>query len=173
MRMSYNVFSFKLVYTSQVKSYYVQLDDTIDVFINNIKNKVYDDFNINLREEDIEIIVAGNYNNTNGRDPERAPALDPRHDITFREYFGDYAKVAFYIREIRLPPQQQVLDVETDHETEHEVDDLCVICMESPPQLRFQTCGHVCTCHNCYNNLRGVSNSCPLCRQQMGTVITV
>lgn len=170
--MSYNVFSFKLAYTCRAENYYVQLDDTMDVFINNIKNKVYQDFNINPSEEDIEIIVAGNYNNTNGRDPERAPALELRQDITFREYFGDYPQVAFYIREVALPPQP-VLDVETDPETEEEDDDVCVICMENPPQVRFQTCRHVCTCHTCYNNLRGVSDCCPLCRQQMGNVVTV
>jgi hypothetical protein len=141
------------------------------VFINNIKNKVYDDFHINLREEDVEIVVAGNYNNVNGRNPELAPALEPRHDTTFRQYFGNEAQVAFYIRKVVALEPAVVVDPETEPEEENA--NVCVICMDRPPQLRFQTCGHVCTCHNCYNNLRGVSNCCPLCRQQMGTVITV
>ena len=39
--------------------------------------------------------------------------------------------------------------------------DECVICLDNPPNVLFNNCGHICICHNCD---RESLNSCPMCR---------
>ena len=39
--------------------------------------------------------------------------------------------------------------------------DECVICLDNPPNVLFNNCGHICICHNCD---RESLNSCPICR---------
>jgi hypothetical protein len=169
MRMTQNLFAFKLAYGTQTAMYPVGLDDTMEVFINNIKTRVYEDFDANQQEEDIEIVEAGNFNNINGPDAEMAPALELYNDITFREYFVYRDNPCFYIRKVhRIPTQEHLLQNGEDQD-----EDLCVICMEEQPRVMFRTCRHVCTCHNCFNNLRGTSHSCPLCRTYIDDFIVL
>ena len=39
--------------------------------------------------------------------------------------------------------------------------DECVICLDNPPNVLFNNCGHICICHDCD---RESLNSCPICR---------
>jgi len=157
--LSHIVFAFKMAYTGHVEMYPIRLDDTMEVFINNVKNKAYLDFNVNPENEEIEVVVAGQIQG------EEAPALQGDRFAIFRDYFqGQHPYMAFYIRK-RLLNQENLLDEEEEN--------LCVICMENAPHVMFQTCRHVCTCHSCYNNLRGSSDVCPLCRTYIDGFIQV
>ena len=42
-------------------------------------------------------------------------------------------------------------------------DDICVICVESKPNILFCNCGHNCICEPCFNKLE--NNKCPKCRE--------
>ena len=91
-------FTFKLIYTDEVKKYSFDPNITIVNFIETIKHQVYNDFNI-WKEYNIEIVETGQYNNINGRDPEEAPALIPDYNISLREKYGNINfNVSFYIR---------------------------------------------------------------------------
>lgn len=45
--------------------------------------------------------------------------------------------------------------------------DLCVICIEVAPQVRFQPCSHVVTCKPCASKVLVQSGECPMCRGQL------
>ena len=99
--MSVHSFYFKVVYTCETMNYDIDLDMSISDFINIVKNRARQDFNID-NNNIIEIVIAGQSNNVNGRDAEQAPALE-NSDMTIREKLGDgYKYVAFYIRPVML-----------------------------------------------------------------------
>jgi hypothetical protein len=97
MEHYYN-FDFKLIYTEEVRKYRVDPDMTITQFIEDIKNRIHHDFEVN-DDEDIEIVEAGQFNNINSRDPELAPAL-AHSNYSVRQIYptNDKCFTAFYIR---------------------------------------------------------------------------
>lgn len=97
--MSTYSFYFKVAYTCQTNYYDINLDMSVSEFIEQVTTKARADFDINLNYN-IEIVIAGQSNNVNGRDAEVAPALE-NSDMTIREKLGNkYKYVAFYIRPI-------------------------------------------------------------------------
>ncbi|XP_054031877.1 mitochondrial ubiquitin ligase activator of NFKB 1 [Dryobates pubescens] len=46
----------------------------------------------------------------------------------------------------------------------------CVVCLSSPKACVFLECGHVCSCHQCYQALPQ-PRSCPICRQPIARVV--
>ena len=113
--MSTHSFYFKTVYTCQTINYDIDLDMSIENFINYVKDKIRVDFNID-NNYDIEIVKAGNPDNINGHDAELAPALEPS-DTSIREEFNNYKQIAFYIRKIIRPLRINIPDyVENDND---------------------------------------------------------
>ena len=113
--MSTHSFYFKLAYTCQTINYDINLDMSIENFINYVKDKIRVDFNID-NNYDIEIVKAGNPDNINGHDAELAPELEPS-DTTIREEFNNYKQIAFYIRKIIRPLRINIPDyVENDND---------------------------------------------------------
>ncbi len=47
----------------------------------------------------------------------------------------------------------------------------CIVCLDGPSEKIFLPCGHKCTCENCSNELRKFSNSCPMCRRIIQSVM--
>ena len=113
--MSTHSFYFKTVYTCQTINYDIDLDMSIENFINYVKDKIRVDFNID-NNYDIEIVKAGNPDNINGHDAELAPALEPS-DTSIRENFNNYKQIAFYIRKINRPLRINIPDyIENDND---------------------------------------------------------
>jgi len=113
--MSTHSFYFKTVYTCQTINYDIDLDMSIENFINYVKDKIRVDFDID-NNYDIEIVKAGNPDNINGHDAELAPALEPS-DTSIREEFNNYKQIAFYIRKIIRPLRINIPDyVENDND---------------------------------------------------------
>ena len=113
--MSTHSFYFKLAYTCQTINYDINLDMSMNNFINYVKDKIRVDFNID-NNYDIEIVKAGNPDNINGHDSELAPALEPS-DTSIREEFNNYKQIAFYIRKIIRPLRINISDyVENDND---------------------------------------------------------
>jgi hypothetical protein len=89
--------TFKKVYTNKSVCYNIDANFTMKEFINYIKSKAYNDFNINDNYK-IEIVEAGQFNNINGSDAELAPEIESC-ETTLREKYGEkYKYVSFYIR---------------------------------------------------------------------------
>jgi hypothetical protein len=113
--MSTHSFYFKLAYTCQTINYDIDLDMSIENFINYVKDKIRVDFDID-NNYDIEIVKAGNPDNINGHDAELAPELEPS-DTSIREEFNNYKQIAFYIRKIIRPLRINIPDyVENDND---------------------------------------------------------
>ena len=113
--MSTHSFYFKTVYTCQTINYDIDLDMSIENFINYVKDKIRVDFDID-NNYDIEIVKAGNPDNINGHDAELAPELEPS-DTSIREEFNNYKQIAFYIRKIIRPLRINIPDyVENDND---------------------------------------------------------
>ena len=100
--MSTHSFYFKLAYTCQTINYDINLDMSIENFINYVKDKIRVDFNID-NNCDIEIVKAGNPDNINGHDAELAPALEATNYTILQTYGDNYKQTAFYIRKINRP----------------------------------------------------------------------
>ena len=47
---------------------------------------------------------------------------------------------------------------------------LCVICIENAPQVRFQPCAHVVTCKPCASKVLLQTGECPMCRSQLSAL---
>lgn len=97
---NYYEFYFKLAYTCQAKIYSVKSDITIKKFIDKIKKKARNDFNLRYNE-DVELVETGHYDNINGIDAEKAAALEPSNFTLFEKYGNLAILPSFYIRIIR------------------------------------------------------------------------
>jgi hypothetical protein len=82
--------------------------------------------------EDIEIIVAGQYENVNGRDAELAPALQPSNTLLSQFYRNNHMNTSFYIRKI---PNNININIPVNNENENRFD-------LSVPRLRNQYVGY-------------------------------
>jgi hypothetical protein len=103
-------FYFKLAYTCQTKTYVFNPNITIRKFITSVKRKARSDFAIRYNE-DVEIVETGQYDNINGIDAEKAPALE-HCNLTLEEMFGNRQTApAFYIR---IVPISLVIDLTND-----------------------------------------------------------
>jgi hypothetical protein len=114
--MSTHSFYFKLAYTCQTINYDIDLDMSIENFINYVKDKIRVDFDID-NNYDIEIVKAGNPDNINGHDAELAPALEATNYTILQTYGDNYKQIAFYIRKIIRPLRINIPDyVENDND---------------------------------------------------------
>lgn len=114
--MSTHSFYFKLAYTCQTINYDINLEMSIENFINYVKDKIRVDFNID-NNYDIEIVKAGNPDNINGHDAELAPALEATNYTILQTYGDNYKQTAFYIRKIDRPLRINIPDyVENDND---------------------------------------------------------
>ena len=95
----YYTFYFKLSYTCQTKIYFVRPNITISQFIDDIKMRARGDFDL-TDNEDIEIVIVGQYDNINGRDAELAPAIQPSNTLLSEFYRNTLMNTSFYIRKI-------------------------------------------------------------------------
>lgn len=93
----------KLAYTTRTNNYNISTNITMEKFLEFIKEKVHQDFNINIANN-IEIVEAGQPHNVNGRDAELAPALFPDENVLFGEKYpvANNQLSAFYIRVIPI-----------------------------------------------------------------------
>ena len=90
-------FYFKLAYTCETITYVFNPCITITQFIILAIRKARTDFAINANDN-VEIVETGQYDNINGIDAEKAPALE-HSDTTLEERFGCRNSLpSFYIR---------------------------------------------------------------------------
>lgn len=48
-----------------------------------------------------------------------------------------------------------------------EVEDLCIICLDAPPQVVFHPCLHAVVCTTCAQRVQAATSECPLCRSKL------
>lgn len=61
----------------------------------------------------------------------------------------------------------------TEEEVGAEVEDVCVVCLSNPKDTTILPCRHMCLCADCAGQLRTATNKCPICRQQIGKLMTM
>jgi len=155
---------FKVARTTRTAFYNVDLNWTTEQFINIMREKVIEDFNLENAEfvdtaQELIIGVAA----------EDAPALRPSNR-TIRDYYGARIyHLAFYIRPIPLI-------VAMDIEPEEQIPDLpqhraCVICLQRERNLLFMPCNHLCACAEC--GLNPTIRVCPICRTAFNNRVVV
>jgi hypothetical protein len=146
---------FKVARTTQFTNYDINLNWTTEQFINIVREKVINDFDLENAEfvdTAQELII--------GIAAEDAPALRPTNR-TIRDYYGVHIyHLAFYIRPIPLivaldiEPEEQIQDLSQDR--------ACVICLNQERNLLFMPCNHLCACAEC--GLNPTIRVCPICR---------
>jgi len=155
---------FKVARTTRTAFYNVDLNWTTEQFINIMREKVIEDFNLENAEfvdtaQELIMGIAG----------EDAPALSPTNR-TIRDYYGDSIyHLAFYIRPISL-------NVAMDIESEEQIPNLpqdraCVICLQRERNLLFMPCNHLCACAEC--GLNPTIRTCPICRTTFNNRVVV
>ena len=146
---------FKVARTTQCTNYDINLNWTTEEFINIMREKVINDFNL----ENVEFVDTAQ-ELIMGIAAEDAPALRPTNR-TIRDYYGvRIYHLAFYIRPIPLivamdiEPEEQIPDLSQDR--------ACVICLNQERNLLFMPCNHLCACAEC--GLNPTIRVCPICR---------
>jgi len=146
---------FKVARTTQCTNYDINLNWTTEEFINIMREKVINDFNL----ENVEFVDTAQ-ELIMGIAAEDAPALRPTNR-TIRDYYGVHIyHLAFYIRPIPLivamdiEPEEQIPDLSQDR--------ACVICLNQERNLLFMPCNHLCACAEC--GLNPTIRVCPICR---------
>jgi len=146
---------FKVARTTQCTNYDINLNWTTEEFINIMREKVINDFNL----ENVEFVDTAQ-ELIMGIAAEDAPALRPTNR-TIRDYYGvRIYHLAFYIRPIQLivamdiEPEEQIPDLSQDR--------ACVICLNQERNLLFMPCNHLCACAEC--GLNPTIRVCPICR---------
>jgi hypothetical protein len=146
---------FKVARTTQCTNYDINLNWTTEEFINIMREKVINDFNL----ENVEFVDTAQ-ELIMGIAAEDAHALSPTNR-TIRDYYGiRIYHLAFYIRPIPLiiamdvEPEEQIPDLSQDR--------ACVICLNQERNLLFMPCNHLCACAEC--GLNPTIRVCPICR---------
>ena len=87
-----------------MNEYEFHVDTTIHELICSMSQRAYTDFGIDATEYPyIKLVEMGQQNNSNGFDPELAPALVPSNETLRERYSGRYDKTGFYIRYSSTP----------------------------------------------------------------------
>ena len=155
-------FYFKLAYTSNTRTYDINLSHTTAVLYDRLKTLVQNDFGLNS----FDIVIAGQ------DQAERAQSI-PKNTIIFRHILNNNINRAFYIRngqtsDIQLP-QSDSESIQIDQSENSECYE-CPVCTISSTETQLYThysCSHQ-ICDNCYSNWRQTNyhnhNRCPICR---------
>ncbi len=94
-QMDFQEFEFKYIKTGNSKIITVDLETSMEAFINSSKTILSSLFEV----ENPYIVEAGQFYNSNGRDAEFAPALEPSN-ITVKNYFNKrLTTTSFYVRD--------------------------------------------------------------------------
>jgi hypothetical protein len=150
--------NFKLAYSQQTRSYYVDPRWKIEDFFNIMKSRIIRDFHI----EQFDLVDAGQ-NTSSGR-PEEGLKLNRYEPICLAAKYGENVNVSFYIRPVNDTMENEAVVPTTNTNRNATNVSECIVCFEELPSIRYYICGHnMCTTclNNCiYNNIR----SCPMCR---------
>lgn len=149
---------FKVIRTCHSKIYDINIYWTTEEFINTMREKVMNDFNLENAEfvDTVQKIPQGTA-------AEDAVAMQPSSE-TLINYYGNciyQMALAFYIRPI---PSITISYLEPSSLS-------CAICLERERSIVFIPCNHLCACRECGFN--PTIRSCPICREDFINRLTV
>ena len=153
---------FKLVRTCNAKMYFVNSQWTTEYFINTIREKVRQDFQIdNCEFVDTENILP------EGIPAEDGPAITGTSQTLLQKYGDSFLYISFYIRPIQVNNLSLII---ADEENQIETllnNRMCLICLNQERNVVFTPCNHLCVCSSCgYTNRIDI---CPICRASILT----
>ena len=167
-------FSFKVVRTTIMREYDINSRFTVSEFINEIKDKLLNDNQINdMGIENFELVPL--YNDIQysaSLRAEDAPALQLSDDMLDTICNTDNKPTFFYIR-----PIPAVVPMEIDEESVIQTainethPPTCVICMTNLREVAFMPCGHLCICRTCNENPS--VTICPICRNPLSRCLEI
>jgi Zinc finger, C3HC4 type (RING finger) len=157
---------FKVIRTIMSATYEVDINWTTEKFINIMREKVINDFNL----ENVEFVDTEN-NLPRGVAAEDGPAIQRENIKLIDKYGNRIYQIAFYIRPIPFAG----LEIETIEETVGTsylpIERSCVICMSQERNMVFLPCNHLCSCSQC--GLNPTIRVCPICRVAFNNRIVV
>ena len=158
---------FKVARTTRTAFYNVDLNWTTEQFINIMREKVFNDFNL----ENVEFVDTMQ-NLPQGIAGEDGQALLPTNR-TIRSYYGNNIyQTAFYIRPLPLLEDGIAMDVQPAEEIPNFTQErACVICLNQERNLVFMPCNHLCACAEC--GLNPTIRTCPVCRTVFNNRVVV
>jgi hypothetical protein len=144
--------------------YEININWTLAEFINIMKEKVIEDFDLENAE-----FVDTQQNLPHGLAAEDAPAVQPRN-VRLIDYYGNSLyQLSFYIRPLASLNGISVASAEEIPEMAQER--ACVICMNRERNLVFLPCNRLCACNICGMNLE--IRTCPICRTEFNNRLVV
>lgn len=162
---SYMSIYFKVSRTVLSSMYEVDLTWTTEEFINIMREKVTEDFNLENAEfvdtaQELPIGIAS----------EDAPALRPTNRTLCDYYGARIYHLAFYVRPlpainngINIGPEEEIPELPRER--------ACSICLQRERNLLFVPCNHLCACTEC--GLNPTISVCPICRTAFNNRIVV
>jgi hypothetical protein len=158
---------FKVARTTRYSNYNVNLNWTIEEFINIMREKVIEDFNLDNAE-----FVDTAQDLPTGLAAEDAPALRPTNRTLYDYYGIRIYQTAFYIRPLPLIDNFVAMDIQPAEEIpSFPQERACVICLNQERNLLFMPCNHLCSCTEC--GLNPTIRACPLCRTVFNNRVVV
>ena len=155
---------FKVARTILSSMYEININWTLAEFINIMKEKVIEDFDLENAE-----FVDTQQNLPHGLAAEDAPAVQPRN-VRLIDYYGNSLyQLSFYIRPLASLNGISVASAEEIPEMAQER--ACVICMNRERNLVFLPCNRLCACNICGMNLE--IRTCPICRTEFNNRLVV
>jgi hypothetical protein len=158
---------FKVARTTRSSNYDVNLNWTTAEFINIMREKVIEDFNLENAE-----FVDTMQNLPQGVASEDGRALMPTNR-TIRDYYGIHIyQTAFYIRPLPLLEDGIAIDIQPAEEIpNYPQERACCICLQRERNLVFMPCNHLCACAEC--GLNPTIRTCPVCRTVFNNRVVV
>jgi len=158
---------FKVAGTTRSSNYNVNLNWTIAEFINIMREKVINDFNL----ENVEFVDTMQ-NLPQGIAAEDGQALLPTNRTIYSYFGNNIYQTAFYIRPLPLLEDGIAMDVQPAEEIPNFPQErACTICLNQERNLVFMPCNHLCACAEC--GLNPTIRTCPVCRTVFNNRVVV
>jgi len=165
--ISFTSVYFKLAGTTRSSNYDVNLNWTIAEFINIMREKVFNDFNL----ENVEFVDTMQ-NLPQGVAAEDGQALLPTNRTIYSYYGNKLYQTAFYIRPLPLVEDGIAMDIQPPEEIPNFPQErACTICLNQERNLVFMPCNHLCACAEC--GLNPTIRTCPVCRTVFNNRVVV
>ena len=148
--MDYCKYTFKIIFTSHTVQYNINKDYTVQEFINDIKQRISNDLQLNQNE--FEIVCDQRLDHSTG-----PSEYEPPIDITNERIINKFGKNnGFYIR----PINNNINNINNNMSE-------CPICFETVNTYCYYECTHL-VCSICYECCINVNHyTCSICRAEI------
>ena len=161
--MDYCKYTFKIIFTSHTVQYNINKDYTVLEFINDIKQRISNDLQLNQNE--FEIVCDQRLDHSTGPS-ENEPPIDITNECIINKFGKENG---FYIRPINNINNNNInnsININNINNINNNISE-CPICLETVNTYCYYECTHL-ICSLCYEGCNRVNHyTCSICRARI------